>query len=120
MNPYEIANQLAEALSMHSDIQRLRQLKMRIRNQPAAKSMMDDFFSKQKALASLYQAGHAPTPSQMEEIQRLVQVLRNHPLCREYIDLEMKIAELLNELQQIISEPIRLATWYSEGIESKE
>ncbi|GEM_PF-6281583 len=114
LNPYEIANQLAEAISMHSDIQRLKQLKMRIRNQAVAKSMMDDFFSKQKALASLYQAGHSPTPSQMDEIQKLAQVLSNHPLCREYIDLEMKIANLLNELQQIISEPIRLATWYSE------
>jgi cell fate (sporulation/competence/biofilm development) regulator YlbF (YheA/YmcA/DUF963 family) len=116
LNPYEIANQLAEAISMHADIQRLRQLKMRIRNQEAAKNMMDDFFSKQKALASLYQSGHSPSPTQVEEIQKLAQVLSNHPLCREYIDLEMKIANLLNEIQQIISEPIRLATWYSEEI----
>jgi cell fate (sporulation/competence/biofilm development) regulator YlbF (YheA/YmcA/DUF963 family) len=120
LNPYEIANQLAEAIVMHPDIQRLKQLKMRIRNQPVAKSMMDDFFSKQKALAYLYEAGHAPTQQQMEEIRKLAQVLSNHPLCHEYIDLEMKIANLMNELQQIISEPIRLATWYSEEIEPKE
>ncbi|MPN06880.1 hypothetical protein SDC9_154137 [bioreactor metagenome] len=48
MNPYDLANQLADALSMHPDIQRLKQLKMRIRNQQAAKEMMDDFFEKQK------------------------------------------------------------------------
>lgn len=120
MNPYEIANQLAEALVMHADIQKLKQLKMRIRNQPAAKNMMDDFFSKQKALANLYETGHSPTQQQMEEIRNLAKILSGHPLCREYIDLEIKIANLMNELQRIFSEPIRQATWYSEDIDSKE
>ncbi len=114
MNPYDLANQLADALSMHPDIQRLKQLKMRIRNQQAAKEMMDDFFEKQKALAAMYEAGHAPTPAQMSEIRHLAQVLGGHPLCKEYIDLEIKVAGLITEIQQIIGEPLRIATWYSE------
>ena len=116
MNPFEIANQLADALLLHQDIQRLKQLKMRIRNQAPAKAMMDDFFAKQKALAALYEGGRAPSLVQMEEIQRLAQVMSNNQLCREYLELEIKIAELMNEIQQIIAEPIRSATWYSEEI----
>lgn len=114
MNPYDKAYELAEALRLQADTQQMKKLKIRIQNNAAAKVMMDDFFERQQTLMKLYQSGVVPDQAKMDEVEKLMQIMSGNSLCNEYIELEMRIAEMMNDIQKILSEAVKEATWLNQ------
>lgn len=43
-----------------------------------------------------------------------MQIMSGNSLCNEYIELEMRIAEMMNDIQKILSEAVKEATWLNQ------
>jgi len=114
MNPYDKAYELADALRLQADIQQMKEVKIRIQNNAAAKEMMDDFFECQQTLMKLYQSGVVPDQAKMDEVEKLMKIMLGNSFCKEYIELEMRIAQMMNDIQKILSEAVKEATWGNE------
>lgn len=103
MNPYNKAHELAQALSNCDEFLKLKQAHQAVDAQPTAKQMVEDFHKRQFELMQAEANGQSPSQAQMEQLQKLYEIISINSLAREYLSAEMRFSRLMADIQQILS-----------------
>ncbi len=108
VNPYDAAHNLARALKDSQEFQRFHQLRGSVEKDPKVKDMLDDFRRRQFELQAAQVMGKEPDPTTMEAAERLGEILSQHPGVGDYFQAELRLAQLLADIQKIIAEAVEI------------
>lgn len=108
MNVHDYAHSLARALKESTEYRAFRAAKDRVKDNSAARQMIDDFHKKQIELQSLALQGKEPTREQQEPLQRLYGVIQGHADVREFLAAEQRLGVLLSDIYKIIGDAVDL------------
>lgn len=108
VNPYDAAHNLARALRDSQEFQRFRQLRVGVEKDPKVKDMLDDFRRRQFELQAAQAMGKEPDSQTLEAAERLGEILSQHPGVSEYFQAELRLAQLLSDIQKIIAEAVEV------------
>lgn len=103
------AQQLADSVVESSEYQNLKEARDNIENHQAAKIMLRDFQRKQLNLQKKQMDGNPITEEDTKELNKLYEVLHINPYIRELLEAEFAFHELMNKIQEILSEAINIA-----------
>ena len=68
--------------------------------------MLEDFQKKQMKIQELRFSGKEIEESQLQQIQKLYEILMKDPTTNEYFQAEMRFGQLMNDINKIISEAV--------------
>lgn len=105
-NPYDAAYTLARSLKDSQEYKRFAELRIKVEADPKANDMLEDFRRRQLELQAAQLLGKEPDPQALEAAQRLGEILNQHPGIAEYFQAELRLAQLLADIQKIIAEAV--------------
>ncbi|MHB9146787.1 MAG: YlbF family regulator [Symbiobacteriia bacterium] len=108
VNPYDAAHNLARALRESDEYQHFADLRKQAETEPGTKEMLDDFHRRQFELQAAQLMGREPDKEALEQAQRLAETLNQHPRAAAYFQAEMRLAQLLADVQKIIGEAVEV------------
>lgn len=108
MKPILLAKELAEALRESEEYREYQEAKKKVDEHEAAKIMLEDFRKKQLELEKKRLAGEEIPQAEMEKIKKLSEIITYNPYLRDYLLAEVKLQQLMMEIQKIIASGIGL------------
>lgn len=108
MKPINLAKELAEALRESEEYREYQEAKKKVDEHEAAKIMLEDFRKKQLELEKKRLAGEEIPQAEMEKIKKLSEIITYNPYLRDYLLAEVKLQQLMMEIQKIIASGIGL------------
>ncbi len=103
MSVYDQAHALAQELKNSPEYQEYLKVKKQVEADGVTKKMLLDFQRKQYQLQAKQMMGQKLSEEEVEKFQKLVEVVQmNHTIGR-YLELEQRLAIMLNDIQKIIS-----------------
>lgn len=108
VNPYDAAHNLARALRDSEEHRRFAELRAQVEKEPKAKEMLEDFHRRQFELQAAQLMGKEPDEKMVEAAERLGETLSQHPGVAAYFQAEMRLAQLLGDIQKIIAEAVEI------------
>ena len=111
MNVYDCAHQLARALKTSDEYLSFKKSREEILKNPKLKEMIEDFQKKQIKIQGLRLTGKEIEESQLQQIQKLYEILMKDPTANEYFQAEMRFSRLMNDIHKIISEAVPIESF---------
>lgn len=108
VNPYDAAHNLARSLRDSEEYRRFAELRSQLDGEPNARQMVEDFHRRQLELQTAQMLGREPDASLMEQAGRLAETLNQHPRIAAYFQAELRLAQLLGDIQKIIAEAVEV------------
>lgn len=108
MNVKKKAQELADALALSSEFQRLKEARESVEEHEAAKIMLRDFQEKQAELQKQQMEGKAVSEKQTEELRKLYEILSINPYIRELFEAEFAFGALMMDVQKTITQGLGL------------
>lgn len=106
LNPYNKAHELAQALVNSDEYLQLIDAKRRLDTEPPARQMVDDFHRRQFELMRAEASGQAPSQAQIEQMQKLYEIISMNPYARDYLNAEMRFSRLMADIQEILTKAL--------------
>lgn len=100
------AEELAEALAASQAYQRVRSARQAVEEHAAAKVMLKDLEGRRAALEQRQAAGETLTDKEIEQFQKISEVVMMNPYVRELMQAEWEFAHALMEVQQVLAKAI--------------
>lgn len=107
MNIHDKAYELARAVKESAEYKEMREARGQIDADPDTKRMLDDFRKKQRELQEKMMAGEMPPQDEMEKMEKLFEVINLNPAIRKLFEAERRFAVIMDDVQKIISEPLK-------------
>ncbi len=104
MNPYDAAHRLAKALRDSPEFKEMKEAQEALKAESSAKKMVIDFRNKQLELQKQKLSGIEVSKEQEEKVEKLLEVVNMNMIAKRFLQAEYKIAVLLQDVQNIISE----------------
>ncbi len=104
MNPYDAAHRLAKALRDSPEFKEMKEAQEALKAESSAKKMVIDFRNKQLELQKQKLSGIEVSKEQEEIVEKLLEVVNMNMIAKRFLQAEYKIAVLLQDVQNIISE----------------
>ncbi len=120
MNVKKKAQELADALALSSEFQRLKEARAAVEDHEAAKIMLRDFQEKQAELQKQQMEGKPASEKQTEELRKLYEILSINPYIRELFEAEFAFGGLMMDVQQTITQGLGLDSSDDEEEETTE
>ena len=105
-NPYDLANQLVEALRQTQEYQKILEIQKRIEQNEKLDKMLNSYRSIQVEVQTLQLQGKQPSPEVEEKVNQLTNYIQNIPLLKEYLDAEEEFGIIFQDIQQIVMQPV--------------
>jgi len=105
-NPYELANDLVEALRQSKEYQKILELQKQIEQNETLDKMLNSYRAIQVEIQTLQLQGQQPSPEIEEKVNQLTDIIQDIPLLREYLDAEEAFGEIFQDIQQIVMRPV--------------
>lgn len=102
----ELARELARALRDSPQNRAFQQALAHLQQDPDAENLIRDFRVKQLELQAMKVAGQQIPAEHNDALQSLYDKVANHAAVQAYLDAEQRLAALLSEVQQSISEAV--------------
>ncbi len=109
MNPYDLANQLAQALNSSDDYRRFLAAKAKIKQDAANTKLLADFQLKQFEIQQYQLLGQEVGADKQQELERMYSLLSLNPSIKEYLEAEFLFGRLMNDIQKILSDGVQEA-----------
>ncbi len=106
MNVYDQAHSLAKAIKECEEYKQYMNIKKTVEQNPQLDQMIKDFQQKQFEVQAMQMAGQEADPELMNKIQELVGIVMADPLAAQYMQCEMRFALMMQDVLQIVNEPI--------------
>lgn len=106
MNVYDYAHQLAKAMKKSNEFQEYKKLDEKIKANSHCQTMIDDFRKRQIQIQSMQMMGQEVDEKKLQELQSLYKVLMQNPLMAEFMHMEFKLSQMIEDIYKILGEAI--------------
>ena len=106
MNVYNEAHNLAQAIKECDETKQYKEMKEKLDAKPELASAVADFMNHQMELQYMQMQGQEPDEHLMGHIQELYGILMSDPLAADYMQAEMRLSIMMNDVYKIIGEAI--------------
>ncbi|MFD0692477.1 YlbF family regulator [Paenibacillus sp. GCM10027628] len=103
---HDKAYDLARAIKESSEYKEMKDVRTKVDADASAKNMLEDFRKRQAELQQKMMAGEMPPQEEMENMQKLYEVLALNPSIGRLFDVERRLSVMLEDVQRIIAEPL--------------
>ncbi|MDN5311828.1 hypothetical protein DXT63_12745 [Thermoanaerobacteraceae bacterium SP2] len=107
MNVYDLAHELARALSQCPEYREFSRAKEELEKDPQAKNMLKDLRTKQLEVEALRLSGK-PVDEAVKNLENLYNIVSYNSLLRQYMEAEARFAVLMADIQGIIAKAVGL------------
>lgn len=107
MSIYDKANELAKALRESKEVEEIHAAMKLVESDPDSKRMMDDFRTKQNGLQQRMMAGDMPSPEEMEQMEKLFEVLSLNLNIRRLFEAERRLSVIIQDVNKIITDSLQ-------------
>lgn len=114
MNIYDKAHELAAALKGSQEVAEITAAMKLVDADPESKRMLDDFRTRQNEVQQRMMAGEMPAPEEMEQMEKLFEVLSLNLNIRRLFDAERRLSVIIQDVNKIITDS--LAHLYGSGM----
>ncbi len=104
MNVYDQAHQLATAIKESEEFKQYDSKKKLLNDKPELATMIKDFHEKSMEMQLKQMTGEQPDATDLENIQKLYQIVAMDPLAAGYLDAEMRFSLMMKDVYEIIGE----------------
>lgn len=107
-NVHDAAHQLAKAIKDSTEYQELKQKQEQVEGEETSKRMLNDFRQLQMELQIKQMQGQQLTQEEQEKAQRIFETIQLNPTISQLMQAEQRFSVVMEDLQNIISEPLRV------------
>lgn len=107
MNVYDLAHELARALSQCPEYREFSRAKEELEKDIQAKNMLKDLRARQLEVEALKLSGK-PVEDAQKNLENLYNIVSYNSLLRQYLEAEAKFAVLMADIQGIIARAVGL------------
>ena len=104
MQIYDQAHALAKAIKESDEFKQYKKLSEEIDNEPYLKTMIDDFHNRQLELQKEQLLNNKIDPEDEMKMHDLLDVISKDPKAFEFLNAEMKFAQIMGDVSKILSE----------------
>ena len=102
----EKARELAALIAESPELVAVRVAEETMANDNAAQSIIQEFQQKQTTIQQAYMKGEELSDSQKQEVEKLQEKMRAHPLIAKYFDAQEKFEKVLHSVNHIMTKAI--------------
>ncbi|OPH46819.1 hypothetical protein BC351_12830 [Paenibacillus ferrarius] len=106
MNVHDKAYELAKAIKDSNEYKDMLESRAQIEQDPSSQSLLADFRQRQGELQQKIGMDGMPPQEDMEQLQKLYEVLALNPRINQLFDVERRLSVVLEDVQRIIAEPL--------------
>ncbi|NEW07777.1 YlbF family regulator [Paenibacillus sp. SYP-B3998] len=110
MNVHDKAYDLARAIKECNEYKEMKDIRAKVDTEPTSKTMLEDFRKRQSEFQEKMMAGEMPPQDEMEQMQKMYEVLALNPNISRLFDAERRLSVVLEDVQRIIAEPLEAMT----------
>lgn len=107
MNIYDKAHDLASALKESQEVADITSAMKLVDADPESKRMLDDFRVKQNEVQQRMMSGDMPSPEEMEQMEKLFEVLSLNLNIRRLFDAERRLSVIIQDVNKIITDSLQ-------------
>lgn len=107
MNVYDKAYELAKSLRESAEAQALQAAKRAVDGDADAKRSLDSFMERQHMLQHQMMSGEEPSPVELEQMNKLYEVLALNPLISRYFEAERRFSFVFEDVNRILGEGLK-------------
>lgn len=107
MNIYDKAHDLAAALKESQEVTEITAAMKLVEADPESKRMLDDFRTRQNELQQRMMAGDMPSPEEMEQMEKVFEVLSLNLNIRRLFDAERRLSIIIQDVNKIITDSLQ-------------
>ncbi|AJY75980.1 YlbF family regulator [Paenibacillus beijingensis] len=107
MNVYDKTYELAKALKESPEAHDLKEARRQAEADADAKRMLDDFRERQNGFQQKMMSGEEPTPEEIDNLNKLYEVLSLNPVISHYFEAERRFAVVFEDVNRIISDSLK-------------
>ena len=105
-NIYDAAYQMEQAIRTSNEYMELKRLYDVVNADPSAKGMFENFRNLQMQLQQKQMMGQEITPEEIQQAQKTVQLVQQHPTIAKLMDAEQRMSVVIADLNKIIMKPL--------------
>ncbi|MCM3747987.1 YlbF family regulator [Paenibacillus pasadenensis] len=102
MNVYDKAYELAKALEESHEAKAVQAARAAADADPDARRMLFDFQKRQVDLQQRMMSGDEPSAEELENLNRLYELLSMNPLVQRYFEAEKRLSVVVEDVNRII------------------
>lgn len=107
MNIYDKAHDLAKAMRESQEVEEIRSAMKLIEADTESKQMLDNFRTRQMELQQRIMSGDMPPQEEMEQMEKLFEVLSLNLNIRRLFDAERRLSTIIEDVNKIISDSLQ-------------
>lgn len=107
MNVYDKTYELAKALTTCPEAHDLKEARREAEADAEARRMLDEFRERQIGCQQKMMSGEEPTPEEMDNLNKLYEVLNLNPVISRYFEAERRFAVVFEDVNRIISDSLK-------------
>ncbi|UHA72423.1 YlbF family regulator [Paenibacillus sp. 481] len=105
-NVYDKAHELARALQESPEAKAIEEAMKAIDANEESKSMLANFRQRQVELQQQMMAGEMPPPEEMENMQKLFEVISMNPDMAALFEAEQRLAVIIQDVNKIVTDSL--------------
>ncbi|MFD1886248.1 YlbF family regulator [Paenibacillus wenxiniae] len=105
-NIYDKANELSSAIRNSKEVTDITAAMQLIEADPESKRMLDDFRARQIEVQQRMMSGDMPNPEEMEQMEKLFEVLNLNLNIRRLFDAEQRLSTIIEDINKIITDSL--------------
>ncbi|WP_018753381.1 YlbF family regulator [Paenibacillus sanguinis] len=107
MNIYDKAHELAAALKDSREVTEITAAMKLVDADPESKQMLDNFRARQTEVQQRMMSGDMPSQEEMEQMEKLFEVLSLNLNIRRLFDAEQKLSVIIQDVNKIITDSLQ-------------
>ncbi|WP_059054373.1 YlbF family regulator [Paenibacillus senegalimassiliensis] len=107
MNIYDKAHELAAALKDSKEVTEITAAMKLVDADPESKQMLDNFRTRQAEVQQRMMSGDMPAQEEMEQMEKLFEVLSLNLNIRRLFDAEQKLSVIIQDVNKIITDSLQ-------------
>ncbi|MDO7906125.1 YlbF family regulator [Paenibacillus sp. JX-17] len=104
---YDKAHELAKSLKESNEVEEITSALKMIDADPDAKQMLDNFRERQMEVQQRMMTGDMPAPEEMEQMEKLFEVLSMNLNIRRLFDAERRLSVIIEDVNKIIADSLQ-------------
>lgn len=107
-NVYELAHKLARAIKDSQEYKNFLQHKEKLEENEKNKKMVEDFQEKALKLQFAHMNNEEVNQEEMRQLKRLEEVLNLNPVIKKYLEAEVRLTQMLQDINNIIGQVVKI------------
>jgi len=109
MQFYDHIHRAAREITQTEEYRKLMEARDKVYESEANRQMLEDFQKKQNEMNKAHLAGETLPKEQVEQMEKLMEVMMMNPVIRDYRIAEMRLIRLMGDVEKILWDAVRPA-----------